>query len=240
MSRQTIRILQLYPQDMNIYGDAGNVLTLQRRLEWYGYDAQVLSYNVGDVFPEEFDLVVAGGGQDSGQVKILDDLLERGPRLVALAEDGMPMLVVCGTYQLFGRFFTTLDGQTLTGIGLLDMETYGTRDRLIGNIVTESEEFGEIVGYENHSGQTYLKGAAPLARTVRGAGNNLSDGHEGARIHNVIGTYLHGSLLPKNPRVADFLIDRALKRSLQETLEGKSLDDSLAAKARSVAKTRPR
>jgi hypothetical protein len=152
----------------------------------------------------------------------------------------MPMLVVCGMYQLFGNFFKTLDDQTLTGIGVFDIETYGTPDRLIGNIVTESDEFGEIVGYENHSGQTYLKSAVPLARTVRGAGNNLSDGHEGARIHNVIGSYLHGSLLPKNPRVADFLIEKALNRSLHESLEGRSLDDSLADKARRIAKTRPR
>lgn len=238
--KQTITILQLYPRDMNIYGDQGNVQVLTRRLEWYGYTPQVISYNVGDTLPAKADIIIGGGGQDSGQEKIHADLLKIGPTLQQWAADGTPMLVVCGLYQLFGHSFRTLNNVVLEGIGILDIETFGTNERLIGNIVTQSETFGEIIGYENHSGQTFLgENVKPFATVVRGAGNNSKDGHEGALFKNVIGTYLHGSILPKNPAVADFLIKTAVKRKFK-VFSHDLIDDMFADLAREVARNRPR
>lgn len=235
-----IRVLQLYPRDMNIYGDWGNVLVILKRLKWQGYDAELVEYNPGDVFPEDVDIVIGGGGQDSGQAIVVEDLQSIGPKLHAMANNDVPMLVICGLYQLFGHAFVTHDGTTLPGIGIFDLETKATNERLIGNIVTNSELFGDIIGYENHSGQTYLgPDTQPLGMVALGAGNNSTDGHEGAMYRNVIGTYLHGSLLPKNPRIADWLIDKALSR-VQGVAEPLTIDDSRAEMARQVAAKRPR
>lgn len=235
-----ITVLQLYPNDMNIYGDNGNVLVILRRLEWYGYTPRHITYNPGDTLPEKVDIILGGGGQDSGQDKIHADLIAIGPRLKIWADEGVPMLLVCGLYQLFGHSFTTLEGRVLTGIGVLDVTTKGTTQRLIGNIVTTTKEFGDIIGYENHSGQTYLGDTAtPFAEVIKGAGNNASEGHEGARYNNVIGTYLHGSVLPKNPKFADFFIATAVQRAYNETLRAR-IDDTLAAQARDIARSRPR
>lgn len=226
---------------MNIYGDNGNVLVLRQRLKWRGIEAVVIPYNVGDTLPETVDIVVGGGGQDSGQEKVYEDLLAIGPTLQQWADDGVPMLVVCGLYQLFGHFFETLNGRRIDGIGLLDVETYATNERLIGNIITHSDTFGMIFGYENHSGQTFLgKNARPLASVIKGAGNNSRDAHEGTRYENVLGTYLHGSLLPKNPRIADFLIATACERRGIEQDAADSIDDSAADLARAAAEKRPR
>ena len=240
MEKQKIAILQLYPRDMNIYGDNGNLQVLIKRLEWYGYQPIVTEYNVGDTLPKKTDIVIGGGGQDSGQEIIHDDLLSIGTQLQQWANAGVPMLMVCGLYQLFGHFFKTLSGKQLDGIGVLDIKTYGTNERLIGNIITHSEDFGDIIGYENHSGQTSLgPKAAPLATVIKGAGNNSSDGHEGARYKNVIGTYLHGSVLPKNPELADFLIRTAVEKKYGE-FSPDLIDDHFADMARGIAQTRPR
>jgi len=238
--KDTITILQIYHRDMNIYGDQGNLQVLVRRLEWYGYTPKVISYNVGDKLPEKADIILGGGGQDSGQEKIHADLLKIGPTLKKWADEGTPMLMVCGLYQLFGHSFRTLNNVVLKGIGVLDIETYGTNERLIGNIVTNSDKFGEIIGYENHSGQTFLgERTKPLATVIRGAGNNSKDGHEGALYKNVIGTYLHGSILPKNPAVADFLIKTAVKRKYG-SFSHDLIDDMFADLAREVARNRSR
>jgi len=240
MSEREITILQLYPRDMNIYGDWGNVLTVKRRLEWHGFNVTLLEYNQGDDFPENADIVMGGGGQDSGQDSIQVDLLKIGPTLQKMADDGTPMLMICGLYQLFGKFFKTQDGHVIEGIGLLDIETHAGPERLIGNIVTKNNQFGDIIGYENHSGQTYLgKDVEPLGKVIKGAGNNGQDDTEGARVHNVIGTYMHGSLLPKNPAVADFLIEKAVSRKYGEFIPT-VIDDTFAQKARAVAVKRPR
>jgi CobQ-like glutamine amidotransferase family enzyme len=237
---QSINLLQLYPRDMNIYGDWGNTLVLKRRLEWHGYTVNLMSYNPGDKFPEHVDLIVGGGGQDSGQSKIGADLIAIGPRLKELADDGVPMLMICGLYQQFGHFFRTKDGETIKGIGLLDIETVGGDERMIGNIVTSSDDFGLIVGYENHSGLTTLgPKATPLGTVIRGAGNNNADTTEGARYRNVIGTYLHGSILPKNPLIADWLIEQAVSRKYG-TFNATVVDDRFAELARDVAQRRPR
>jgi len=240
MSNKNITILHLYSNDMNIYGDHGNVLCLQRRLEWYGYSPTVVNYNHGDKFPDGVDIIVGGGGQDSGQSKIKSDLLKIGPQLIELASDGVPMLVICGLYQLFGKFFKTSDGEIIEGIGLFDIETYGKSERLIGNIITHSEQFGDIIGYENHSGQTFLGHELnPLGRVRLGAGNNTLDASEGARYKNVIGSYLHGSLLPKNPAIADFLIEQAVTKKYGKFVK-KKINETYTELARKNAIKRPR
>lgn len=239
-SKGTIRVLQLYPRDMNIYGDWGNALVLRQRLLWHGYTPELLEYNVGDDFPEDVDLIVGGGGQDSGQLVIQEDLQARAAQLRGMAEDGTPMLVICGLYQLFGKFFKTKSGPVIPGIGILDVETVGTDERLIGNVTLTSPEFGEIMGYENHSGQTTLgAGVEPLGTVSKGAGNNSKDDHEGARHRNVVASYLHGSLLPKNPAIADFLIRTAVERKYGAFVPGNP-DDEYARLAREHAARRPR
>ncbi len=240
MKNKTIKILHLYSNDMNIYGDYGNILVLQKRLEWYGYQPKVINYNQGDNFPDDIDIIVGGGGQDSGQIKIQKDLLSIGPKLKKLANNGTPMLVICGLYQLFGNFFKTSDDIVIKGIGLLDIETYSKSERLIGNIIIQSEDFGTIIGYENHSGQTYLKeGVIPLGKVRLGAGNNMADGIEGARYCNVIGSYLHGSLLPKNPAIADFLIEQAVIKKYGNFVKSQINNDTEQLARKSTLK-RPR
>lgn len=240
MNQKTINLLQLYPRDMNIYGDWGNVLVLKRRLEWHGYAVNLLEYNPGDSFPENVDLIVGGGGQDSGQSRIAEDLLLIGPTLKKLAEDNVPMLMICGMYQLFGEYFKTQTGEIISGIGLLDIATVSGPERMIGNIVTSSDEFGLIVGYENHSGVTTLgPNVQPLGAVIKGAGNNNRDETEGARYRNVIGTYLHGSLLPKNPQLADWLIEQAVVRKFGD-FTPTVVDDRFAELARDIAQRRPR
>lgn len=240
MSKKSLTILQLYPHDMNIYGDNGNLLVLQRRAQWHGYDTTIVSYNPGDTFPERVDMIVGGGGQDSGQDKIQDDLLKIGPKLHELAKAGTPMLVICGLYQLFGNYFKTQDGHIIKGIGLLNIETVAGPERLIGNIITRSKEFGDIIGYENHSGQTFLgNGVHPFGKVVRGAGNNGQDDYEGARYRHIIGSYLHGSLLPKNPAVADWLLEQAATKKYGDFMQT-VIDDRFAKLARENAVKRPR
>ncbi len=240
MKNKEINILHLYSDDMNIYGDRGNILVLARRLEKYGYKPNIIEYNQGDKFPDDVDIIVGGGGQDSGQNKIQEDLLSIGNKLQKLAESGTPMLVICGLYQLFGKFFKTSSGDLIQGIGIFDIETHAGDERLIGNIITHSSQFGDIIGYENHSGQTFLgQNVQPLGTVRIGAGNNSVDASEGARYKNVIGTYLHGSLLPKNPVIADFLIQEAVTKRYGEFVR-KMIDDPYVEMARKVAVKRPR
>lgn len=240
MSEKQITVLQLYPRDMNIYGDWGNTLVLKRRLEWHGYTPLITEYNPGDTFPANVDIIVGGGGQDSGQDIIQEDLLKIGPQLRDLAENDTPMLMICGLYQLFGKFFKTQDGHIIEGIGLLDIETHAGSERLIGNIITKSNTFGDIIGYENHSGQTFLgKDVEPLGNVIKGAGNNGQDDTEGVRYKNIVASYMHGSLLPKNPAIADFLIQKAVERKYGE-FAPTVIDDRFAELAREVALKRPR
>ena len=236
----TLTIVQLYPDDMNIYGDWGNVLTVMKRAEWHGLSPSLINYNVGDEFPAEADIIIGGGGQDSGQLKVQADLQQIAPRLREFADADTPMLMICGLYQLFGRFFKTSKGEIIQGIDIFHAETHGGPERLIGNIVTTSEEFGEIIGYENHSGQTFIDSdMQPLGRVRQGAGNNGQDDTEGCIYRNAIGTYLHGSLLPKNPAIADGLIQEAAKKKYPDfTLN--ILEDRFATKAREIALKRPR
>lgn len=240
MNKKPITIVHLYPREMNIYGDYGNILTLKRRLEWNGFDPRIIGHHPGRPFPKTVDMIVGGGGQDSGQAKVQADLLEIGDTLKLLAHDGTPMLVICGLYQLFGRFFRTKEGSTIQGIGLFKAETHGGPKRLIGNTVVESQLFGELIGYENHSGLTILDNDQPaLGRVIKGKGNNGEDTTEGAIYNHVFGSYLHGSLLPKNPVIADELI-RVAVTNRYGPFKPRELDDTFATYAREVAKRRPR
>lgn len=237
----TINILHLYPAEMNLYGDHGNVLTLKKRCEWRDYKVKIFNYEPGDELPENIDIIFGGGGQDSSQLKIEKDLQKIAPRLKELIQDNTPTLVVCGLYQLFGHYFITNSGQKIQGIGILDIHTDASDTRLIGNTVINTPEFGEVVGYENHSGLTYLEDESIAFGTViSGAGNNGKDLTEGIKYHNCIGTYLHGPLLPKNPRVADFLIRKALENKTKKFQKLEPLNDSLERRAHKSAVKRPR
>ena len=237
----TINILHLYPAEMNLYGDHGNILALKKRCEWRGYKVKIFNYEPGDELPENIDIIFGGGGQDSSQLKIEKDLQKIAPRLKELIQDNTPALVVCGLYQLFGHYFITSSGQKIQGIGILDIHTDASDTRLIGNTVINTPEFGEVVGYENHSGLTYLEDESIAFGTViSGAGNNGKDLTEGIKYHNCIGTYLHGPLLPKNPRVADFLIRKALENKTKKFQKLEPLNDSLERRAHKSAVKRPR
>jgi len=233
-----LHIVHIYPNEMNTYGDRGNLLTLKRRAEWQGLQPVIHYYHAGDVFPKEADIVLGGGGQDSAQGAIQDDILRIGDKLHALVDKGVPMLMVCGTYQLFGNRFITHDGQEIKGIGIFDVETIGGPKRLIGNIAVETDDFGTLYGFENHSGRTVLLGdQKPLGAVARGNGNNGDDKTEGARTQNALGTYMHGPLLPNNPQLADSLLILALQYQGTD-VKLRQLDDTLVTQARQNAVTR--
>jgi len=230
-----IHILHIYPNEMNTYGDRGNLLTLVRRAQWHGLEPVVQYHHAGNKLPANIDLVLGGGGQDSAQADIQQDILRIGDQLHALVDKAVPMLMVCGTYQLFGNRFITHDGQEIKGISVFDVETVGGPKRLIGNAAVETADFGTLYGFENHSGRTYLRnGQQSLGTVTRGNGNNGEDKTEGARTRNAIGTYLHGPLLPNNPQLADSLLMLALQYQGTD-VKLKSIDDTLAAQARANA-----
>lgn len=235
----TLTLAHMYPQEMNMYGDTGNVLVLRQRLQWRGLSSRIVPVGIGDPLPEDVDIVLGGGGQDAAQGDIGEDFTARGTQLRELADDGAVMLAICGAYQLLGQEFRTSGGRVIEGVGVLDVTTVGSSTRLIGNHAVDTE-WGPLVGYENHSGLTTLGPAArPLARTVPGRGNNGEDSTEGCVRDNVFGTYLHGPVLAKSPAFADELLRRAfLRRGVTEPLA--PLDDALELRAASAAAARPR
>jgi CobQ-like glutamine amidotransferase family enzyme len=226
--RRLIHIVHLYPKEMNIYGDTGNTLVLQKRLEWRGISTKISYVGIGEDFPDEVDMVIGGGGQDAGQNKIQADLQKKADALNKMVEKGVVMLMVCGMYQLFGRSFKTSDGNEIKGIGILPLETSAGPNRYIGNTLYKTP-FGDFVGYENHSGITMLDSPEfAFGSVLQGAGNNGQDSTEGCIKYNVYGTYSHGPVLSKNPRFADLLLDIAISLKYPgEKLE--PLDDSLEA-----------
>ncbi|UQX88570.1 hypothetical protein M6D93_00875 [Jatrophihabitans telluris] len=235
----SLTLVHLYPREMNIYGDTGNVLVLRKRLQWRGLSATVVPINVGDPLPIEADIVLGGGGQDAAQGDIGADFVRRASTLRAMADDGVVMLTICGTYQMLGHEFLTKDGIRIAGTGVLDLVTKGSDERLIGNNAVDTE-WGRMVGFENHSGLTELgSGARPLGRTSAGRGNNGLDLTEGAVRDNVFGTYLHGPVLAKSPGFADELLRRAFARRGSSS-ELSALDDDLVLNAATVAAGRPR
>jgi CobQ-like glutamine amidotransferase family enzyme len=235
-----LTLVHLYPREMNIYGDTGNVLVLRRRLQWRDLPVQIVPVSVGDPLPGDADILLGGGGQDAAQGDIGTDFVARGPQLRAMADDGVVMLAICGTYQLLGHEFLTQDGRRIPGVGVLDVVTRGQQERLIGNNWVDTADAGRLVGYENHSGLTELgTDVAALGATQPGRGNNGRDRTEGAVRGNVIGTYLHGPVLAKSPLFADDLLRRAYARR-GESVELAPLDDTLAETAARVAVGRPR
>ena len=223
-----LTIAHLYPKLLNIYGDFGNVLALKRRCEYRNIDCEVVSVNVGD----EIDFV--GGGQDKQQIEVSEEMQKRKEALTQAANDGRVFLAICGGYQLLGKYYQPHDGEKLLGIGVLDAYTVAGDTRFIGNVTAETDflEPKTLVGFENHAGLTYLEeGTTPFAKVVVGNGNNSKDGGEGARKNNVFGTYLHGSVLPKNPHFTDYLIKTALEVKYKKPIELEKLDDTIEMNA---------
>jgi hypothetical protein len=246
MTGMRLRAAHLYPKLMNIYGDRGNTMCLERRCRERGIGFELDPLEPGDrLDPGAYDLVFIGGAQDREQRRVAEDLRAvKGEALREAAERGAAVLAVCGGYQLLGRFYRTAEGEELPGIGLLDLWTAhpGPRaKRLIGNVVVRWDG-ATIVGFENHGGRTYLgDGVRPLGQVVAGYGNNGEDGGEGAAWRNVFGTYLHGALLPKNPAFADHVLLTALRVRYRDAVLA-PLDDRIeqAAHAEAVRLARRR
>ena len=255
MNRMKLRICHLYPDALNLYGDRGNVLCMRRRLLWRGIECETQTLHIGEQKDlSGFDLFFMGGGQDFEQEVLLKDLSgENGRRIRSAIEDGKTFLCICGGYQILGTHYETKDGRVCEFLGAIDLHTVGEAGRLIGNYAfsldpgtgdagreaqaRRSENGGEadnaqvVVGFENHSGRTWLgKGVRPLGRVLAGYGNNGKDRTEGVRYKNTFGTYSHGPVLPKNPQFADLLISKAIENKYG-TAELAPLDDTLETKA---------
>jgi CobQ-like glutamine amidotransferase family enzyme len=240
-----IRVCHLYPDQLNIYADRGNIAVFRSRSERRGYELEVIGISVGEALAPDCDLIYLGGGQDREQALIAPDLARRGEEISAALEDGAALLAVCGGYQLLGRGYRDRSGVEMPGAGLLPLETVAGDRRMIGDVSIECElDPGEklmVVGFENHGGRTHLDpGAVPLGRVVHGFGNDGESGFEGCRLGKAIGTYLHGPLLPRNPWLADWLLVQALGRRLGEVPELEPLDDELEYQAHAVALGRAR
>ncbi len=231
-SKGLVNLVHLYPREMSIYGDLGNTRCLASRIKRHGYEVAVHEHHPGSDLPDQPHLFMGGGGQDSGQSRVEDDLVLIADRLRGLASDGVPMIMICGMYQLFGNAFVTVQGEELPGLGILDVTTRGNEKRMIGGIVLDTD-VGPVVGFENHSGSTLLgAGQAPFGQVLAGSGNNGQDGTEGAVTGHVVGSYLHGPILPANPRLADRLIGWAAELATGRPFEPGVLDDAVADEAR--------
>lgn len=241
MAEHELRICTLYPEYMSIYADRGNILFLQRRCQWRGIRFTHTTSSLGDkIEPSAHDFFYIGGGQDRDQILVAEDMVAtKADALKEAADGGAVILAVCGGYQLLGASYQLAD-KTLAGLGLVDVATVRSPGkRLIGNVAIEVIIDGAkrvLAGFENHGGRTYLGPAArPLGKVVKGFGNNGRDKTEGVKRDNVIGTYLHGPLLPKNPWFADYLIRIALARAAGKVIELSELDDSLEDAAHRLA-----
>ncbi len=231
-----LNIVHLFPELLNLYGDGGNVIALRRRCEWRNIPVQVTEVGMGDEMDfSHADIVFIGGGADREQMIAKDAIAARKSELHSYVADAGVLLAVCGGYQFLGHRYT-MGEESVEGLGIVDMETVRGQGRLIGNAVIESDIAAmPIVGFENHGGRTTLgPGVKPLGRVLGGThGNNGEDGFEGVHQGNLIGTYLHGPLLPKNPQVADYLLARALERR-GESCELAPLDDAAEVEANRV------
>lgn len=229
-----IKIAHLYPDMLNLYGDRGNIIALTQRMNARGIDVQTDAITMGKSFnSDDYDILFIGGGQDFEQDVLLDDLKRGKDTEISKAiHGGKVMLAICGGYQMLGKYYKTYDGKKLEYMGALDFYTEGKEERMIGNYAFKTKEGIEVVGFENHSGRTYLgKGVEPLGRVIKGYGNNGEDKTEGIRFKNTFATYSHGPVLPKNPQFADLLISKAIENKYGKT-ELAPLDDTLEAKAR--------
>ena len=237
-----IRVAHLYPDYLNIYADRGNIAVLARRAAWRGHTLEVDPVGMGDeVVPGGHDLYYLGGGQDREQLLVAADLAAKAEPLKEAHAAGAAFLAVCGGYQLLGRGYRGFHGEDMPGVGLLPLETVAGDRRMIGDVLLDTE-LGPVAGFENHAGRTRLDpGAEPLGRVVSGFGNDGESGFEGCRLGRAIGTYLHGPLLPRNPRLADWLLAQALAhRTGGEPPELAPLADDLESQAHAVSAARAR
>lgn len=238
-----LNICHLYPDLLNTYGDRGNILALMQRAKWHGINVNVTNITIGDNFDAQaHDIFFLGGGQDYEQEIIQKDVLEqKGSEIKGAVEESKVFLCICGGYQLMGKYYKTWDGKEIEYLDALDLWTIGGKERLIGNIVFESDTIQEdglplkIVGFENHSGRTYLgNNIKPMGKVLSGNGNNGEDGFEGAVYKNVYCSYSHGSLLPKNPILTDHLLTLALRQKYSDFEELNKLDDNFENLARNT------
>ena len=225
VSEMKITVGHLYPDLLNIYGDRGNVACMIQRCRWRGIKAESIEFNTGDAIDfSKVDIVLLGGGSDREQRIVCQNLRKIRDQFRDYVEDNGVVIAVCGGYQLLGKYYQTDEGM-IEGLNLLDIYTEQEKERLIGNIILESDLSDiPVVGFENHGGRTCLNGCRPFGRVLYGAGNDGKSGYEGVIYKNVIGTYLHGPLLPKNPQICDHLIKKALERRYGD-IDLKPLDD---------------
>lgn len=229
-----LNICHLYPDLLNVYGDVGNILILKHRAEARGIKVNIINTSLNDEFDvENTDILFFGGGQDYEQSIVSDDLkTNKKDKLKEYVESNKVVIAICGGYQLLGNYYMAPNGERIEGLGILDIHTDGGETRFIGNTVIHNEEFNETyVGFENHSGRTYINGLKPLGKCITGFGNNGEDGYEGCIYKNTYCSYFHGSLLSKNPELADRFLSIALNNKYENvTLE--PLDDTLELKAK--------
>jgi CobQ-like glutamine amidotransferase family enzyme len=240
-----VRVGHLYPDYLNIYADRGNIAVLARRASWRGHELEVRPISLGEPVPRGIDLLYVGGGQDREQALVAPDLAAKGDAIRAAVAGGCALLAVCGGYQLLGRGYRGFYGGDLPGVGLFPHETVAGERRMIGDVLLECElEPGEVrtlAGFENHAGRTRLdEGARPLGRVVAGFGNDGESGHEGCVSGRAVGTYLHGPLLPRNPWLADWILEQALAHAGGGTVRLEPLDDRLELEAQAVSAERAR
>ena len=229
-----LNICHLYPDLLNVYGDLGNILILKHRAEARGINVNLINLSLNEPFiKENYDIVFFGGGQDYEQSIVSKDLIDHKKEAIKnyIEEDGV-FLAICGGYQLLGKYYTTGNGEKLNGLDILNIYTEAGDTRFIGNTSIFNEEYNETyVGFENHSGRTYINNLKPLGKCINGYGNNGSDGYEGCIYKNTFGTYFHGPILSKNPELADRLITLALSKK-DSSFSLKPLDDTLELKAK--------
>lgn len=226
METRKIVIGHLYPDLLNLYGDRGNIACLKKRCNWRGVDTEVIEFNLGENIPfDTLDIILLGGGSDREQALVCKELLKWKSQFQQYVERDGVVIAVCGGYQLLGNYYQTKD-EKIEGLGLVDLYTVQEEGRLIDNIVLESTICKmPVVGFENHGGRTYIGNNQPFGKVVSGYGNDGKSGYEGVVYRNVIGTYLHGPLLPKNPEVCDYLIEKALVRKYGDGTLARLEDD---------------
>lgn len=232
--KHSLTIGHLFPDLLNLYGDRGNIAALVNRMCWRGMQAEVIEVQKDDPIDLEiFDILLLGGGSDREQLLVCEKLRTMKKEFCEYVESDGVLVAVCGGYQLLGNYYK-LAQETIRGLELLDIYTEAGESRLIGNVVLKSDFTGEsdmVVGFENHGGRTHIGSYTPFGKVLYGLGNNGEDKTEGVIYKNVIGTYLHGPLLPKNPKIADEILYRALKRKYGKEIDLMPLEDSLETQA---------